>query len=220
MILLHLGPSGPVIGIDVTILALAAGTLVVALALINAPNGPASLLKTIFYPLFIAVVLVQGVHVFEHVVQLAQVYVFGVPDDEALGLLGYVLAIQGTEEWLHLAFNSLYLVALYTLALPLFWAAPRIVPKWTLGVFLLAGLGLETWHVVEHIVIISNVIRNDGCPCPGIGDRVLGVSDTQLHFVYNAVAYVGTIIPFWYVFQNHRRSAFRSRAPMAPAVGA
>lgn len=131
-----------------------------------------------------------------------------------------MFAIQGTEEWLHLVFNSLYLVALYALALPLLWVTPRTVPKWALGVFALAALGLETWHVVEHIVIISNVLQNDGCPCPGIGDRVLGVSDTQLHFVYNAVAYAGTITPFWYVFQDRRRSALRSQAPMAPALGA
>ena len=66
------------------------------------------------------------------------------------------------------------------------------------GVELLAGAtGLESWHMVEHIVIISNVVANDGCPCPGIGDRALGVSDTQLHFVYNAGAYAATVVPFW-----------------------
>ena len=32
--------------------------------------------------------------------------------------------------------------------------------------------------MTEHTVIIANVIRNDGCPCPGIGDRALDVSDT------------------------------------------
>jgi hypothetical protein len=36
-----------------------------------------NLLGCLFLPLFVAVVVVQGIHVFEHVVQLAQVYLFG-----------------------------------------------------------------------------------------------------------------------------------------------
>jgi len=218
MMLLHLRPTfGLMGGVDLAVLALGAGAFALALALIYSPNGPASLLKTIFYPLFVAVVFVQGIHVVEHVVQLVQVYAFGIPDDEALGLLGYVLAIQGTEEWLHLVFNSVYLLSLYALALPLLWLTPRTVPAWAFGAFALAALGLETWHVVEHMVIVSNVIRNGGCPCPGISDRVLGVTDTQLHFVYNAVAYAGTVIPFWYVVRGRRRDPASANSSMAAA---
>jgi hypothetical protein len=66
-------------------------------------------------------------------------------------------------------------------------------------VFLTGGVMLESWHVVEHSVIIANVIRNSGCPCPGVGDVALGVTDTQLHFLYNAVAYAATVMPFWFL---------------------
>ena len=66
-----------------------------------------------------AVVAIQGGHMVEHVVQLLQVYGFGVPDDDALGLLGYVVQFNGTEEWLHLGYNTFYVVALYALILPL-----------------------------------------------------------------------------------------------------
>jgi hypothetical protein len=157
-----------------------------------------STLGRIFLPLFTAVVIIQGIHVVEHVIQLGQVYLFGVADDDALGLLGYVFEFQGTEEWLHLAFNSSYLLALYALILPMRRHVPRTIPVWAFGVFL-AGVGLESWHVVEHSVIIANVIKNNGCPCPGIGDVALGVTDTQLHFVYNAVAYAATVTPFWFL---------------------
>lgn len=34
---------------------------------------------------------------------------------------------------------------------------------------------------------------------PGISDRVLGVTDTQLHFLYNAIAYAATVTGFWFV---------------------
>jgi hypothetical protein len=153
----------------------------------------------IFLPLFIAVVVVQGIHVIEHVIQLAQVYLFGVADDDALGLLGYVFEFQGTEEWLHLVFNSTYLLALYALLIPLRRLAPQTVPLWAFGAFVVGAVGLESWHVVEHSVIIANVLKNSGCPCPGIGDAALGVTDTQLHFVYNAMAYAATVTPFWFL---------------------
>jgi hypothetical protein len=146
--------------------------------------------------LFGALVLIQGVHVFEHVVQLLQVTVFGVPDDDALGLLGYVFAIQGTEEWLHLVFNSLYLLGLYALLPGLWRRFPAIVPPWALAAYV-AGVTLESWHIAEHAVIISHVVANGGCPCPGIGDARLGVSDTYLHFFYNVSVYAAVVATFW-----------------------
>jgi hypothetical protein len=158
-----------------------------------------TLLKRIFVPLFFAVVIIQGIHVFEHIVQLAQVYLFNVPDDDAFGLLGYVFKPQDTEEWLHLGFNGGYLLALYALLVPV-WLLMRAgaVPLAAFATYALFGVGLETWHVIEHAVIISNVVQNNGCPCPGIGDRALGVTDTQLHFVYNAIAYAATVTGFWF----------------------
>ena len=39
--------------------------------------------------------MVQSVHMFEQVLQLIQVTVWNVPDNEALGLLGYVFQAAG-----------------------------------------------------------------------------------------------------------------------------
>lgn len=160
-------------------------------------------LSAIFYPLFVAVVVVQGFHVLEHVIQLGQVYLFAIPDDNALGLLGYVFQFQGTEEWLHLVFNVTYLSGLYLLFVPLRRLVPERVPSWAFWSFALGGVLLESWHVMEHAVIISNVLANGGCPCPGIGDVVLGTTDTILHFFYNALTYAAILAAFVYV----RRSA-------------
>lgn len=162
-----------------------------------------------FLAFYTVIVVVQGVHVVEHVIQLIQVYVMGVPEAVALGLLGYVFQFQGTEEWLHLAFNSLYLTCLYVVA----WGILRspsmraAVPRLALVTFLFFGVWLESWHVIEHVVIISNVVANNGCPCPGIVDAQLGISDTALHFGYNAVAYVATVLPFAYILKDRRRGA-------------
>lgn len=156
------------------------------------------LLNAAFRPLFVGTVIVQGTHVVEHVIQLIQVYVLGIPDDEALGLLGYVFQLQGTEEWLHLVFNLTYLIALALLVFPLRSFVPQTVAPWAFAVFG-SGVALEGWHNVEHLVIISNVIANGGCPCPGIVDAALGVSDTVLHFFYNLVAYLSILPALWYL---------------------
>ena len=159
-----------------------------------------------FFAFYAAVVFIQGVHVIEHHIQLVQVFALGIPDKDALGLLGYVFQLQGTEEWLHLVFNAAYVVALIAIAWGFFLspAARSIVPGWALAAFLIFGVGLELWHVNEHIVIISNVIANNGCPCPGILDERLGISDTLLHYGYNMVAYVATLLPFLFLVRERR----------------
>ncbi len=155
--------------------------------------------------LFLAgVMIVQGIHMFEHVLQLIQVFAWNVPDDDALGLLGYVFELQGTEEWLHLVFNLALLTSLYILLGPIRAASPSIVPRWGYLVYLFGAVGLETWHQIEHLVIISRVLMNSGCPCPGIGDAALGVTDTVLHFVYNLVVYSAMLVPFFFVFRFKR----------------
>ena len=182
-----------------------------ALAAAAAKRGQMTLGRPAF--LFMsAVVVIQGGHVIEHVVQLVQVLVLGVAEDDALGLLGYVVQFNGTEEWLHLGYNTLYLLALYALILPLWRITPDVIPRSAFIFFITASVWVETWHMVEHGVIISHVIANGGCPCPGIGDTALGLSDTILHFIYNALAYAGLAYAYILVLQDRRN---RRRHPAA-----
>ena len=169
----------------------------------------ASLSPRVFW-FMTAVVAIQGGHVIEHVVQLAQVFALGVPEENALGLLGYVLQFNGTEEWLHLGYNTFYLLSLYALILPLWRVTPAVVPTWAFWFFVVASVWIETWHMVEHGVIISNVIANGGCPCPGIGDVALGLSDTILHFVYNALAYAGLVCAYVFILRDGGAATRRS----------
>ena len=124
------------------------------------------------------------------------------PEQDALGLLGYVLQFNGTEEWLHLGYNTFYLLALYALIVPLWRITPAVLSTWAFWFFIVASVWIETWHMVEHGVIISNVIANGGCPCPGIGDVALGLSDTILHFFYNALAYTGLALALLFVLRD------------------
>jgi hypothetical protein len=75
-------------------------------------TGDRASLRPLAFWFMTAAVAIQGGHVVEHVIQLLQVYAFGVPEQDALGLLGYVLQFNGTEEWLHLGYNTFYLLAL------------------------------------------------------------------------------------------------------------
>jgi hypothetical protein len=165
-------------------------------------SGPSRILEPRPFWFFVGVVAVQSVHMFEHVLQLIQVTVWRVPDDEALGLLGYVFQLQGTEEWLHLFFNLALLTSLWILLGPIRAASRSIIPRWAYLVYVIGAVALETWHQVEHLVIISRVVLNHGCPCPGIGDAALGVTDTVLHFIYNAVVTSAILVPFWFVVRS------------------
>ena len=160
-----------------------------------------------------AVVAIQGAHVVEHIVQLLQVSLFGVAENDALGLLGYVVQFNDTEEWLHLGYNTFYLVSLYALIIPLWRITPAVLPTRAFWFFIAASVWLETWHMVEHGVIISNVIANGGCPCPGIGDAALGVSDTVLHLIYNLIAYAGVALAYAVVLRA-RGHLFRPQMPV------
>jgi hypothetical protein len=166
----------------------------------------AALLSDPVFYFMTAVVVIQGGHVVEHVIQLAQVFVFGVPEADALGLLGYLIQFNGTEEWLHLGYNTFYLLALYALIVPLWRITPAVLPYRAFWFYIGASVWIETWHIVEHGVIIANVIQNSGCPCPGIGDVALNLSDTVLHFFYNAIAYAGLAYAYLLVLRSRRRA--------------
>ena len=105
-------------------------------------SSPGRILEGGTYWFLVTVVVIQVVHMFEHVIQLLQVTVWHVPDDEALGLLGYVLQIQGTEEWLHLFFILALLTSLWLLLGRIRAASPTIVPTWAYRVYLI-GAGDE-----------------------------------------------------------------------------
>jgi hypothetical protein len=169
-----------------------------------AASGRAASLSDAAFYFMTAVVAIQGAHVIEHIVQLLQVSVFGVAEGDALGLLGYVVQFNGTEEWLHLGYNTSYLISLYGLIVPLWRITPAVLPSRAFWFFIAASVCLETWHMVEHGVIISNVIANGGCPCPGIGDVALGLSDTILHLFYNLIAYAGVALAYALVLRNRQ----------------
>lgn len=117
------------------------GTLLEPLGVASQPATEKGTSQSPLLTFFAVVVVVQDVHVLEHVIQLLQVHVLGVREDDALGLLGYVFEFHGTEEWLHLVFNSLFLGSLCVLARALLRGSMARVPAWASAVFLVGALG-------------------------------------------------------------------------------
>lgn len=152
--------------------------------------------------LLVGVLLVQGVHVIEHVIVLGQVYLAGTSVPQAHGLLGIAFEIRGNTAWLHLGFNLLYGMLLYLVAWHLWPLRRTVIPMWAWVYFATVGLALQTWHVAEHVVMIRNELANAGCPCDGVVDSDLGVPGPVLHLAYNGATYLGLLVAAWFVLRR------------------
>jgi hypothetical protein len=140
--------------------------------------------------LFLAVVLFQGVHELEHVVQVVQAFVFNVRG--AAGLLGSVFGLEPV----HFAYNALFLT-LVGVAFASFGVRRRVGVARPVGVAVLLGfaLGLQSYHVVEHLAKIEQYLSSGVNGVPGL----LGAyfNPIWLHFWLNTVAYVPCVAAFF-----------------------
>ena len=133
--------------------------------------------------------LVVGGHFAEHVVQAVQVYLLGWHPRAAGGVLGLWLPRLAQNEILHVAYNSLQLTGLILL-----WPGfrrYRAARRWW-NVALIA----QSWHMVEHTLLISQVVR--GSYLFG-ADRPTSLLETlvprvELHLTYNLLALIPTAV--------------------------
>lgn len=136
---------------------------------------------------FFALLLVaQAGHLVEHIVQVTQLYVWGVPKQHAHGIVGAL-----DIEWVHFAWNFLVLAAVILVA-GWFRASP-----WILGALVLAS-----WHQIEHTYILMVYLTTGVSGTPGFlarGGTIAGglpLPRPVLHFVYNIVEMVPLVIGF------------------------
>ncbi len=127
--------------------------------------------------LFYVLLVTQGGHVVEHVVQVTQIHVAGTPPKQAKGVFGAL-----DIEWVHFAWNTWVLVAVVLLVL-----------RFRRNPWLWAALAFAVWHVAEHVYLISKYIATDMPGHPGLAASggVLGgglpIARPDLHFFYNIV---------------------------------
>lgn len=140
-------------------------------------------IETRFKLLAIAVIM-QSYHMVEHVAQYIQYQFYGIARPHG------IIEQFDTEE-IHLIFAIFFFILLFTIAHGYY---PKKIPI-TLHMFR-AGVGMQGYHMVEHIV---RVIEHNttGCEyCAGI----LGMffNNIPLHFVMNWAVLIIPLITFIY----------------------
>lgn len=145
---------------------------------------------------FLALVLVQGFHEVEHVVQVAQRFAFGISDGN--GVLGSFTDIEP----LHLAYNAIYLALLVTVyvQLGLHGPGPSAHGRLITGLLTFA-LAFQMWHVLEHVFKVVQFVAlgvngTGGIFGRGPGALVPVASIPLLHLAYNTVAYLPALAAF------------------------
>lgn len=144
--------------------------------------------------LFYVLVVSQGGHLLEHVVQVAQVHVLGMAPPDASGVFTALDA-----EWVHFVWNTWVLAA--TVPLVLRYRDNRWL--WLAAV-------AAVWHELEHAYLIVGHVVNGTIGDPGLlaGGGALGggvpVSRIDLHFVYNVIETLPIVIAFAVTLRRER----------------
>lgn len=147
--------------------------------------------------LYVVLAATQTGHVGEHVVQIVQLRLLGIPPTEAHGVFGAL-----DVEWVHFLWNTWVLVAIAALVV---WK-PRQGWLWLAG--LLAG-----WHLAEHVALIALYLATGVEGRPGLlahGGLLAGglpVARPELHLAYNVAETVPLLIGLWVAWANIRRAA-------------
>jgi hypothetical protein len=149
------------------------------------------------FTLFVTLVIFQGFHELEHLVQLIQVFALSIANGK--GIVGSFVDVEPV----HFAYNSIFLallIATYVL-LGLHREGPRRVGAAPFALLTFA-LVAQSWHELEHVAKIVEYIqlghRNGTGGILGIGPGALRPTFNLvlLHFSYNTLAYTPALLAF------------------------
>jgi hypothetical protein len=142
--------------------------------------------------LFYVLVVTQGGHFLEHVVQVTQIHILGLTGAEARGIFGAL-----DIEWVHFAWNTWVIIAVFLL-----------VRRFRSNPWLWVTLILAAWHEVEHAYIMSVYLATGRAGTPGLlaeGGAVNGglpLIRPDLHFLYNLIETAPLVMAFIYQLKN------------------
>ena len=168
-------------------------------------------------PLFIAVVLA---HWAEHFVQIFQIHVLGFPRSEACGLVGIWFPHITHAEWFHFSYALFMLIGLVALRGRFvtreyrfnFYGYSYPARRWWD-----IALAIMVWHFIEHWLLLYQSLTGIylfGAAKPmSFLQTAFPAMRAELHFVYNAIAYTATVVPFWYLTRG-----VMPRVNVVPAV--
>lgn len=138
--------------------------------------------------------LVLG-HFSEHIIQLIQAFVLGMPRHQSMGLLGLWFPELMRTEVLHFSYNLVQLLGLLFLAYGFSGRARR---WWNVAIL------LQGWHFFEHFLLQAQYVTTFylfGKPRQtSIGELLL--PRIELHFVYVTLAVIPTVIAIYLHFRQ------------------
>jgi hypothetical protein len=148
---------------------------------------------------FLGLILLQGFHEVEHVVQVFQHFVFNNP--KGAGLLGTWVDIEPV----HVAYNGAFLLLIGLC----FWVggfAGELARRRPITFWLMTfALAFEGYHFVEHIFKIVQFIDTGKNGTPGILGRFFNL--VWLHLSYNTIAYAPLVLVFFIDGYSRRATA-------------
>jgi hypothetical protein len=138
--------------------------------------------------LFVTLLLFQGFHEIEHIVQVIQAFVLHIPG--AAGIIGSLFGLEPV----HFAYNTWFL-ALGAAVFITYRARRKDLVHPGLVVALMAvGVGIQSYHVFEHFVKISQFFDSGLNGVPGFLGQWL--NPIWLHFTLNTIAYAPFVAAF------------------------
>jgi uncharacterized membrane protein YfhO len=152
------------------------------------PAGSLTPLRQFIY-MFALTVLIQAVHLVEHVAQVMQKFVFHIAP--AHGLIG-----QLDLEEVHFAFNLLYLTALMVVMVGWLYYGSQLCSKQKmLSAMLIGTVAVQSYHMLEHSVKLAQFISTGMQGTPGIvGMHVDGVI---FHALMNTAVFLPVVVVFF-----------------------
>lgn len=138
-----------------------------------------------FCAVFTAAVVIQSLHMVEHIAQVIQKFVLGM--SVAHGLIGML-----DFEWVHFGYNAALLATLYILT----FKCSRLLRARGTALFYIfvAGVVIQSYHMIEHVVKIIQHIQTGVQGTPGILGNFINL--ILFHFSINLVVLILVIIPF------------------------
>lgn len=137
---------------------------------------------------FLGSVVLQGLHFVEHIAQVGQKFFLELP--EARGILGAVFDF----EWVHFGYNLALFLALWFVVGAWLTERQGASPGWSGSPAraLLFAAGVQSYHLVEHSVKLTQHLADRCNACPGLlgnfGDLV------WIHFTINLLVMAPMLI--------------------------
>ena len=144
-------------------------------------------------------------HFAEHVLQLIQAVILTWPRAEAGGLLGLWSPQLLTNESLHFSYNLMQLVGLLALSYSVAGHARR---WWRIAI------AVQLWHFFENFLLqsqsLTGIFLFNANMQTGVGELLL--PRLELHFIYNALVFVPTIIGVVIYMRDQKRITYEENA--------